>query len=941
MQNLFSLFQNPNMLNSTYQQIQLYQRTIKNLENASNKTLELFIISKTWLRQWKHYVKYYENQYYNSNQRQQKPGPINSDLKSDEIFVFNYPNNHSFNQKIIKLDPEDYVLIGSDLMNMWHLEFGSDLTIFRQITFDEKSKPITNVNLRRQEIYMKIQNSTRGIIQVDEKCLIKQWIILIKSALKSEFQLNCENIRLWKHKNFPANQALKQLEQNNGKFNGLILDDNYSVGYYKADLIFIDIQENGKWQYEQLDYKKSSQEEFKYIFNKAFKGCGKFYCDKNYCNSNPVFNQLQFEKASLQQFLIESFKEDSIDWNEVCFNSEQELKPIQQRDEDFIQQICKLSEYPNSFGCSFIQDFNGTYEQILMNNENPALNMNLINEINKSISVYVLKGWINNLYRSKEPSPFKLRSIFIILQFDCFSKIISEKQNNLFEFIQNLDKQSKNQLSQYLTLLPTQQFINIVEVSIQNLVSFIKQQSQQTIQLLYKTDINYLIQLLEFLQIFYKSNEKLKRIASDKFIIKEVTKLYPHQGELLEYKQFACYNKKQFENYYFTFCLYPWIIPIEFKYQLLALDSNINQRNQGDFILQQIGLAPSLKLLIDRNDIVNSALEQLSRKEINLKSRLSIVFKGEQGIDQGGLTREFFSLLTQKLFDVQFTMFVTRNNNTVLWFNKHHMEMPIKYELIGMLLGLALYNQVLLDINFPQLVFKKLMNEPVSFEDLKELDLDTYKALNLLNEYEKDDIEEAFAINFSITEYDNWGQALNVELIQNGQQIMVTQKNKQQYIQLCTEYYLNSSIQKEFQRFHAGFWKVVDGNGIKLLTGAELQTMILGQKHLNMQELEESTKYDGYDKNSEYIRTFWAYIHSLDEQQQKRFLFFSTGSDRVPVGGLKSLKFVIQKHGEDTEQLPSAHTCFNVFLLPKYESAEKMIVKLQIAFENSEGFGLM
>lgn len=49
------------------------------------------------------------------------------------------------------------------------------------------------------------------------------------------------------------------------------------------------------------------------------------------------------------------------------------------------------------------------------------------------------------------------------------------------------------------------------------------------------------------------------------------------------------------------------------------------------------------------------------------------------------------------------------------------------------------------------------MNEPVSFDDLKELDLDIYKALNLLSEYEKDDIEEAFAINFSITEYDNWG----------------------------------------------------------------------------------------------------------------------------------------------------------------------------------------
>ena len=49
------------------------------------------------------------------------------------------------------------------------------------------------------------------------------------------------------------------------------------------------------------------------------------------------------------------------------------------------------------------------------------------------------------------------------------------------------------------------------------------------------------------------------------------------------------------------------------------------------------------------------------------------------------------------------------------------------------------------------------MNEPVSFEDLKELDLETYKALMHLSEYEKDDIAETFGLNFTITEYDTWG----------------------------------------------------------------------------------------------------------------------------------------------------------------------------------------
>ena len=52
--------------------------------------------------------------------------------------------------------------------------------------------------------------------------------------------------------------------------------------------------------------------------------------------------------------------------------------------------------------------------------------------------------------------------------------------------------------------------------------------------------------------------------------------------------------------------------------------------------------------------------------------------------------------------------------------------MPIYYSLIGKLLGLSLYNSVLLDVRFPTVLFKKLRGEKVKEEDLKELDMETY-----------------------------------------------------------------------------------------------------------------------------------------------------------------------------------------------------------------------
>jgi ubiquitin-protein ligase E3 A len=76
-------------------------------------------------------------------------------------------------------------------------------------------------------------------------------------------------------------------------------------------------------------------------------------------------------------------------------------------------------------------------------------------------------------------------------------------------------------------------------------------------------------------------------------------------------------------------------------------------------------------------------------------------------------------------------------------------------------------------------------------------------------------------------------------------------------------------------------------------------------------------------------------------EQKKRLLFFSTGSDRAPIGGLGSLPFVITRHGEDSDRLPSAHTCFNHLLLPEYKTKEKLQDRLLAAIDNAEGFGML
>jgi hypothetical protein len=54
-------------------------------------------------------------------------------------------------------------------------------------------------------------------------------------------------------------------------------------------------------------------------------------------------------------------------------------------------------------------------------------------------------------------------------------------------------------------------------------------------------------------------------------------------------------------------------------------------------------------------------------------------------------------------------MFVMRNSNKFYWFNAESFEPPIMFEFVGMLLGLSIYNRTLLNLNFPKLIYKKLL----------------------------------------------------------------------------------------------------------------------------------------------------------------------------------------------------------------------------------------
>jgi ubiquitin-protein ligase E3 A len=72
-----------------------------------------------------------------------------------------------------------------------------------------------------------------------------------------------------------------------------------------------------------------------------------------------------------------------------------------------------------------------------------------------------------------------------------------------------------------------------------------------------------------------------------------------------------------------------------------------------------------------------------------------------------------------------------------------------------------------------------------------------------------------------------------------------------------------------------------------MLRPEELELIICGTQMLDFKELEKSARYDdGFEKSSETIQNLWEVVHSLTDEEKKKFLFFLTGCDRAPINGL-------------------------------------------------------
>ncbi|KAJ5363921.1 uncharacterized protein N7496_009634 [Penicillium cataractarum] len=419
----------------------------------------------------------------------------------------------------------------------------------------------------------------------------------------------------------------------------------------------------------------------------------------------------------------------------------------------------------------------------------------------------------------------------------------------------------------------------------------------------------------------------------------------------------------------FSFCQYPFLLSIWAKIHIMEHDARRQMEVKAreaffSSILNHRAVSQYLVLKVRRECLVEDSMRAVSESvgagSEEIKKGLRIEFVGEEGVDAGGLRKEWFLLLVREVFDPHHGLFIYDDDSQYCYFNPYCFESSEQFYLVGVLLGLAIYNSTILDVALPPFAFRKLLaaapqntglHPPnphrskfkCTLDDLAEFRPALAKGLRGLLEFEGD-VAETFCYDF-VTQVDRYGEVVSVPLCTGGEKRPVTNSNRREFVDLYVRYLLDTAVTRQFEPFKRGFFTVCGGNALSLFRSEEIELLVRGSDEaLDVTSLRAVATYDNWSTQRPeaiaVVQWFWDFFETAPPQAQRKILSFVTGSDRIPAMGATSLSIRLACLGDDCSRYPIARTCFNTLGLYRYGSREKLEKLLWDAVVNSEGFGL-
>ncbi|CAK4129829.1 unnamed protein product [Aphanomyces euteiches] len=329
-----------------------------------------------------------------------------------------------------------------------------------------------------------------------------------------------------------------------------------------------------------------------------------------------------------------------------------------------------------------------------------------------------------------------------------------------------------------------------------------------------------------------------------------------------------------------------------------------------------------------RDNIFKESLWALENLKVDqLCSRTKVTLKGEVAVDAGGVSREWYTLLTYAIFEPKRGLFIANKTDQYFFINpnserdhgRKHLE---KFHAIGRLLGRAIVDEQVLPFHFSVPLFKMILGYPISMDDIRYLDPTVHSSLEFVRD--SPDVE-ALTLTFSVSV----DATTEVDLIPNGRDVAVTNFNKAEYVERMVRYLLFDSIAPQLQSMIQGLYEVLPPEVLMVFDYKELELVLCGFSEIDVSDWRRCTTVS---RSLEMIVDwFWDIVEfEMTSVERERFLQFTTGSSRVPLQGFKGLTshdgrlcpFSLRGVPYTKGAFPKVHSCFNRIDLPVYPTRE-------------------
>ena len=363
-------------------------------------------------------------------------------------------------------------------------------------------------------------------------------------------------------------------------------------------------------------------------------------------------------------------------------------------------------------------------------------------------------------------------------------------------------------------------------------------------------------------------------------------------------------------------------------------------------------------LNLNRNNMLSESMEQINK--VNLHKEVKINFIGEVSYDAGGIMREWFTTIFQTLEGEKLKLFVVSDANEFSYiinpFLSHKKDNFDYFTFIGKLIVKALFDNITVNICFNKLIYKMILQEKITYEDLVFIDSPLYSSLKNLKEThlfdnpkENESTIKDLELYYGLEMKDIYNHMHSLELQPNGRKTPLLDLDD--FIKKRIDFMIGM-YEPFIKIIRETIFSFIPKETIITFTSDEFELILNGRPFIDVEEWKIFTEYKvPYTANHYIILWFWEIVSELSQKELSNLLLFSTGSGRVPLGGFEVLesnrgniaRFTIESiaYNKGCKNFIKAHTCFNRLDIPLYENKEELAEALKFITNNEIlGFGI-